>query len=369
MKKLLLHIGQHKTGTTAIQHFLADRRNELDGLGILYPHTGCHGNQHSLFAGVFLGDHAFLPKDRPRSLKNLVSKLLDEARNAHSIILSSEVLWELGLTSRSAFIDLLDSLSANFDMRIIYFVREPEELQWSMLKQTLRGGWIVDTFDIYESGRALYYPTVRALLNRYSPDPVVVPYEKAGDSVVRFVRACARLDGFEGLVRLSLDTESERELNLDSVPSVAYELLVALSNVLVRYRPMESYPALLPKSVLNAATDPTFVSLFEARSITSEKVDRLRSLHARHKGDTPDQRLILLDKEGILERTAAFLLLLSNTTVDELEFLQAQRTYLRFCDNLYRFSVDLFSRVDLASKEFLLGLVTAGELRSAVVRR
>jgi len=40
-KRLVLHVGQHKTGTTSIQGALKSLRRELAGRGVLYPETGC----------------------------------------------------------------------------------------------------------------------------------------------------------------------------------------------------------------------------------------------------------------------------------------------------------------------------------------
>ncbi|MCH8942156.1 MAG: hypothetical protein IIA48_06935 [Bacteroidetes bacterium] len=37
MAKFILHIGQSKTGTTAIQSFLSENRKILHNKGILYP--------------------------------------------------------------------------------------------------------------------------------------------------------------------------------------------------------------------------------------------------------------------------------------------------------------------------------------------
>jgi len=40
MRKLLVHIGRHKTGTTAIQHFLQDNRARLQDFGYIVPQSG-----------------------------------------------------------------------------------------------------------------------------------------------------------------------------------------------------------------------------------------------------------------------------------------------------------------------------------------
>ena len=43
--KIIIHAGMHKTGTTALQSILAEKRVELRGSGVLYPDCGAqhHG--------------------------------------------------------------------------------------------------------------------------------------------------------------------------------------------------------------------------------------------------------------------------------------------------------------------------------------
>jgi hypothetical protein len=49
-KKIILHVGHHRTGTTSIQSFLRDNRSSLGRQGIYVPHTGfsAKGNHHQL---------------------------------------------------------------------------------------------------------------------------------------------------------------------------------------------------------------------------------------------------------------------------------------------------------------------------------
>jgi len=56
-KKLILHIGQPKTGTTSIQRFCLNHRNHLLQQGVLYPDAGRHGPGHPHFEPQFLVSH------------------------------------------------------------------------------------------------------------------------------------------------------------------------------------------------------------------------------------------------------------------------------------------------------------------------
>lgn len=50
MRELILHIGRHKTGTTAIQHFLGDNRELLRDYGFLVPKSGLVNAGHHAFS-------------------------------------------------------------------------------------------------------------------------------------------------------------------------------------------------------------------------------------------------------------------------------------------------------------------------------
>ena len=39
-KQLILHVGFHKSGTSALQESFASQRDELQKLGVLYPRIG-----------------------------------------------------------------------------------------------------------------------------------------------------------------------------------------------------------------------------------------------------------------------------------------------------------------------------------------
>lgn len=61
-KQLYLHIGTHKTGTSALQHYLSHNRDVLKAVGWLYPQSGCPGGDnygHHEVAWSFLGRGKF----------------------------------------------------------------------------------------------------------------------------------------------------------------------------------------------------------------------------------------------------------------------------------------------------------------------
>ena len=49
-KKIFVHAGFHKTGTTAIQSSFFAATNELDGAGITYPHVGGKAHHKAVYS-------------------------------------------------------------------------------------------------------------------------------------------------------------------------------------------------------------------------------------------------------------------------------------------------------------------------------
>jgi hypothetical protein len=59
MKRIFLHAGQPKTGTTAIQYFLGQNREELTRLGYLFPREGLsHIHNHGPLVSDIRGEPA-----------------------------------------------------------------------------------------------------------------------------------------------------------------------------------------------------------------------------------------------------------------------------------------------------------------------
>lgn len=93
MKKIYIHVGTHKTGSTALQVFLTQNRNVLKDMGYVYPTIGCPENspygQHEL-AWSFFQNENFLPLfDNKRFIKDL-EKLKVEIQDLNNILLDSK---------------------------------------------------------------------------------------------------------------------------------------------------------------------------------------------------------------------------------------------------------------------------------------
>jgi ubiquinone/menaquinone biosynthesis C-methylase UbiE len=139
--KILLHIGWHKTGSTAIQQFLhANRDAILKRTGILYPLSGIHTVAHHLAAWSL---HEPLNNPWAKEIgfngtpEEVFGAIFEEARQtrAKAIILSSEVFCS---TSRYR-ISRLAGVLAGHEVRVVGYLRRQDEYVESAYKQAVKG--------------------------------------------------------------------------------------------------------------------------------------------------------------------------------------------------------------------------------------
>lgn len=140
---LLLHVGLHKTGTSTVQNFLYNHRDELLKYKIYYPDVAIHGTQHALIPANMLpdgfGKHLVL-ENLPKHQLNLdyhldlLMKGLDEHKPLLTIM-SSEVWSEVW----PCFDRLMSKIKPLFN-KVTIFVskRNLYELSLSALKHSIR---------------------------------------------------------------------------------------------------------------------------------------------------------------------------------------------------------------------------------------
>lgn len=114
MKKVYIHIGVGKTGTTAIQNTMMLYRKEIADQGILYPATGLNGVAHHNL--VTLWQSSFTAEDAA-----LYSELIREceASEQETILISSEKF----CFAQWQFVKAVSEALTQFDVRIIVYVR------------------------------------------------------------------------------------------------------------------------------------------------------------------------------------------------------------------------------------------------------
>jgi hypothetical protein len=135
--KLIIHAGTPKTGTTSLQTYLDKKQRKLRGLGILYPHNleksdNPAAPKHQWFEKNLVTSHV---ENFLENFKNIIAQVKDDT---HTIILSSEGIynywWDFPEKSKA----LLTALNTLFDIEVWVWFREPLAFIESYYKQCIR---------------------------------------------------------------------------------------------------------------------------------------------------------------------------------------------------------------------------------------
>ncbi|QDG36257.1 hypothetical protein FJN13_16215 [Alteromonas mediterranea] len=124
MKKLFIHIGPHKTGSTYIQKNLSENRNELNKSGITYPER---------LIGPQWGHHKLVERIRARDSNDIIDLF---AKAEEHVFLSSENFEDLAEDD----IEFFKSLLADYSVEIIFFKRSYSKLLVSAWQESVKQG-------------------------------------------------------------------------------------------------------------------------------------------------------------------------------------------------------------------------------------
>ncbi|SDK23882.1 hypothetical protein [Microbulbifer yueqingensis] len=135
MKKLFIHLGTGKTGTTAIQSFMSLNHSALLRKGVNYCRTGLHRINHH---GLCFNDHRHDPAYAER-VKRKLSCLIDEivASEARRHVISSENFPGLTLSEIEYMVGLL---SPHCDINVIIYFRRQDQFLESWFAQIVKAG-------------------------------------------------------------------------------------------------------------------------------------------------------------------------------------------------------------------------------------
>ena len=135
--KLIIHAGTPKTGTTSLQTYLDKKQGKLRRKGILYPHNleklqNPSAPKHQWFEKnlVTTNVESFL-----ENFKNIISQV---KQDTHTIILSSEGIYNYWWDFPDESKGILCELSKLFDIEVWVWFREPLVFIESYYKQCIR---------------------------------------------------------------------------------------------------------------------------------------------------------------------------------------------------------------------------------------
>jgi hypothetical protein len=207
---LILHIGTHKTGTSALQTYLGNRAKDLDERGIHYLRSGrAAGKAHHELAWAIRGR-----KDAPMSSWDDTRAELANHRDSTTVI-SSEAFW---FTEPQAVKDQLGETGT----RVVMYLRRQDKYLQSLYKQTVAGGGRRISFGEWREKfyfRGDYLSVVRAWAEAFGKDNLVIrPYERDG-------RTIDVVEDFLGFLGIEMVDELERNKAGRNNPSPRRELM------------------------------------------------------------------------------------------------------------------------------------------------
>tara|TARA_R110002049_G_scaffold142673_2_gene304553 strand:- start:4111 stop:5340 length:1230 start_codon:yes stop_codon:yes gene_type:complete len=214
MKRLFLHFGRHKCGTTSIQKTLYHNRSKLLESGFYYPLTGIRVAAHHEIAEA-LGNK--MPAEREGLLEKLYLELKSEIQltNCRNVIISSEQL-------QSCNPALVASFFRDFDVIPVCYLREQAAyLRSSYLQKVHATDYAGSVEQFYQEGFSTDY---RVFLEKWQAafdrDISVRVFDRGsltdGDAVRDFLIAIM------GLTKEELEN---LQLMSDENPSLSREML------------------------------------------------------------------------------------------------------------------------------------------------
>ena len=276
MKKLVLHVGTPKTGTTAIQKFLMNNAAALEERGIYYPvfpsrwpGVEIARNGHFIFQDVMARlDHPTF-NTRPNLLPPCTEKFAQLVANLDgTMILSDETFWQMA----SRFEDTLPTLKnicdgLGFDSyQIIVYLRRQDVLVESWYAQRVKGVKVTSiTFDKYLKSKATHQVcTYNKVIKRFEEvfgqqNVHIGIYDrkllKAGDSAADFMDVIG-LDIEDPAFDRGVEEEN------DSIRSNNFLELKRMANTSDAYRAGSNFLKMVSVSASNNFPEAEKTSLF-----------------------------------------------------------------------------------------------------------
>ena len=142
-KKVILHIGASKAGSSSIQAFLRRNRFAFAKLGYVVPDSSLS------IGGPVSGDHVFALEDLAKvgnaaTFRDRIDALFEQSEpDTQGLIFSAE---NLSNTGNSA---IIAQLADDFDLRIVMYLRRQDELltsawqQWASKIETDFNAWLI----------------------------------------------------------------------------------------------------------------------------------------------------------------------------------------------------------------------------------
>ncbi len=218
-KKILLHIGHGKTGTSATQHLLSRNAEFLRGKGILYPD---HPHSQRAAEGKITSGNV-TPKHGENWFAPQIIDRVTQEPGYRSYVFSSEAMfWAI-----PPFFPQIAELAQRFDIRIVQAVREPLEMLRSAYGQSVKQQGYCEDISAYvpREGHAIQAKNNLEAMEAYGLQVSVLNY-----SVLRrdISKEIFRLAGLDAADFTKLDAGPVKTVNR-SLTQAELQLFIALN--------------------------------------------------------------------------------------------------------------------------------------------
>lgn len=175
MPKLFLHIGQHKTATKSLQHFMANNRMLLSQMGYIYPDFGvppCHS-----FARYYRFGYKGISDDETSKVLDIIHNIKREAIALNkNIIISSEIFFS-NISKEKLF--QIKAEFSDFDIHIICFLRRQDTYAESFYCQMIKMGESYDFKHFLRISNFDWYQNIKEYEEVFSKEKITIsPFEQ-----------------------------------------------------------------------------------------------------------------------------------------------------------------------------------------------
>lgn len=261
MKKIYIHIGVGKTGTTAIQDSMMLHRKEISNQGILYPLTGLEATGHQEL--VTLWKEGFSPEDAV--LYSSLIREFEESQKNTMFISSEKFCFATGEFVRSIF-----HAFKGFEVKVIVYVRTQVAQIESTFLLWLRLGYPYgESFNCFFDNHLASFDYNRIV------SPWAVFFGKEAIIARAYDHPKLKSDAFSGIQELlGIKTSSQNTQTSNQ------SLIPELSTLLCYIDQMSPEPS-LREEMINAALEISskFKRCSSGRLMDSEKIQRVKEYY------------------------------------------------------------------------------------------
>ncbi|MEZ5186666.1 MAG: hypothetical protein R2720_13050 [Candidatus Nanopelagicales bacterium] len=252
--EVLLHVGLHKTGTTALQVALADARGVLEDYGVRYPGKTLY-HHRAILAGA---DRPYGWRDNGARItpKKHWKRMLKEANYSGRTIISSEFLDDIKPEVGKR---MIDDLGGTGRVSVVITLRSIGAILPSAWQQGLKAGvttgynqWLKVMFDEEQSGRAERFWYRHDQVEQVKRWAEVIGADRTYVVVIPDGDRKAIFNAFEGLLGLPEAFLSTRELVIQnrSMTTPEAEFVRRLNKELAGQMSWDEYTVMVRRALI-----------------------------------------------------------------------------------------------------------------------